>query len=430
MPNPLQAGASTVDITPSSPQWLDGYGNRTHPSEGVYQDITAKGLALRAGETQAVLVSAEVLAFDRDRVPALKTRIAARTGVPAEAVVLAATHTHCAPRVCEMVMPGKRDPDYGTWFEEQCVEAAAQAHARLTTARVAMSRAEDHLLGVNRRVPTERGVIMRPNPAGPRDTHLDTLWFEDPRGDQVIASLTVAACHPTCRGFYQVGGDYPGFLWRELERAAGGVGMFVLGCAGDVRPALTDAEGHFRPAELDEVEQAGKSLARAILSARETRVVYHCDRLRLGRRVIQVPLDEEPSRAALLLTAESDPSPLRRQWAQAMLDPAADPPRHVPFEIQAIGFQPGPTVLFWPGEVASEYALWIKNRIETAPGRRILAAAYANGAVGYVPSKAMIPLGGYEAVGSHPYYNLPAPYAPDLEERVREATLDLLNEIT
>src|SRR5438445_10568436 len=103
----LYAGASTIDITPDRPQWLDGYGNRTAPSEGAYQAITAKGLALRMGETAAVLVAAEVLGFDRLRVGPLKRRIAERTGLPEDAVVLAATHTHCAPRVCDMSMPGE-----------------------------------------------------------------------------------------------------------------------------------------------------------------------------------------------------------------------------------------------------------------------------------------------------------------------------------
>src|SRR4051794_36183018 len=111
----LHAGASAVDITPSTPQWLDGYGNRTAPAEGAYQAISAKGLALRCGDTAAVLVAAEVLGFERARVADLKRWIAERAGVPADAVILTASHTHCAPRVCDMVMPGELDPAYRDW---------------------------------------------------------------------------------------------------------------------------------------------------------------------------------------------------------------------------------------------------------------------------------------------------------------------------
>jgi len=38
----------------------------------------------------------------------------------------------------------------------------------------------------------------------------------------------------------------------------------------------------------------------------------------------------------------------------------------------------------------------------------------------------MIPYGGYEVDGSHPYYILPAPYAPDIETRLRAATRSML----
>lgn len=421
----LFAGASSIEITPSSPQWLDGYGNRTAPSEGAYQSITAKGLALRSGETAAVLVAAEVLGFDRPRVPGLKRRIAERAGIPAGNVILAATHTHCAPRVCDMVMPGEVDAGYREWFEERCVEAAVAACDRLAPVRVAISRAEGRL-GINRRFRTEQGTIMRPNPDGPRDRDVETLWFEDLSGGGVRASLTVAACHPTCRGGQLIGGDYPGFLCRELERAAGGVGLFVLGCAGDVRPHFTSEQGGFRMASLEEVERAGKDMAGAVLAARENAAAVECSGLRVARREIEMPLAEAPSEEELRAIEEGDSSSLKREWAARMLQAGTDrQPRSVPFEIQALILEPGLAVLFWPGEVVADYALWVKSRDNAGVGR-VIAGAYANGAVGYVPSAAMIPFGGYEVNGSHHYYNLPAPYAPEVDERLRRATAELL----
>lgn len=421
----LHAGAASVDITPSSPQWLDGYGNRTAPSEGAYQPITAKGLALRFGETGAVLVSAEVLGFDRTRVPALKARIAARAGVAAENVILAATHTHCAPRVCDMVMPGEVDAGYRDWFEARCVDAAAGAWEQLSPVRVRVSKAEDRL-GINRRARTEQGTIMRPNPNGPHDRDVDTVWFEEPTGSGVRASLTVAACHPTCRGGQQLGGDYPGFLLRELEREAGGVGLFVLGCAGDVRPHFTGEHGGFRMASLEEVERAGKDMGEAVLAARKSARPVECRDLQVRRREVEIPLAEPPGEEELRHVAAEDSNLLKRAWAGRMLQEGADRlPRSVSFEIQLLSLAPGLGVLFWPGEVVADYALWVKS-LDNLEVDSLIAGAYANGAVGYVPSAAMYPYGGYEVNGSHHYYNLPAPYAPDVEERLRHATVELL----
>ena len=84
-----------------------------------------------------------------------------------------------------------------------------------------------------------------------------------------------------------------------------------------------------------------------------------------------------------------------------------------------------PAVVFWPGEIVSDYALWLKSR-DNEKKPRLLAAAYCNGAVGYIPSRAIYPFGGYEVNGSHHYYNLPAPYAPEVEDRLRRTTAELL----
>ena len=42
-----QAGAASVDITPTESIWLAGYASRTKPSESVRQPIHCKALALK-----------------------------------------------------------------------------------------------------------------------------------------------------------------------------------------------------------------------------------------------------------------------------------------------------------------------------------------------------------------------------------------------
>ena len=126
--------------------------------------------------------------------------------------------------------------------------------------------------------------------------------------------------------------------------------------------------------------------------------------------------------------AEEDSSPGRQQWARQMLETGRERlPRAVPFELQAVALAPGMLLLFWPGEIASEYALWAKREIEREGGPRVLTIAYCNGAVGYVPSAAMYPLGGYEVNSSHYYYNLPAPYAPDIEARLQKVIREMVD---
>ncbi len=448
LPVPLRVGAARISITPASPQWLDGYGSRTGPSEGVYLELHARGLALQSGDVRIILVAAEVLGFDRTRTPALKARIAAATGVPDHHVVLMATHTHCAPRVSDMVMPGRVDLEYVAWFEDRCVETAQAAVARLTPAHASVSRAQDPGVGINRRLPVGTGVTARPNPEGPHDRDIDTLWFTDPSAPTgtPFASLTIAACHPTCRGGQLVGGDYPGFLCRDLERAHQSIALFALGCAGDVRPHFTTETGNFRMAELAEVEAAGSRLAAEVLHSRDRTFALDVPFLSVLHKVVDAPLCPPPAADALSGISRTDTNALRREWAAWLLE-QRNPPSQVPLELQVLRLGADLSIVFWPGEVVADYALWLKGQEtgerqltdtpdhhpgpptrgdESAP--RILIAAYANGTVGYVPSRHMYARGGYEVDGSHYYYRLPAPYAPEVEDCLRDATLRLLGE--
>ena len=45
-PTPWKAGAASVMITPAQPMWMAGYASRTNMSQGNFQELFAKALAL------------------------------------------------------------------------------------------------------------------------------------------------------------------------------------------------------------------------------------------------------------------------------------------------------------------------------------------------------------------------------------------------
>jgi len=45
-------------------------------------------------------------------------------------------------------------------------------------------------------------------------------------------------------------------------------------------------------------------------------------------------------------------------------------------------------------------------------------AGYSNDVFGYIPSARVLKEGGYEADGSVVFYDLPAPFAPSVEEKI------------
>ena len=79
------------------------------------------------------------------------------------------------------------------------------------------------------------------------------------------------------------------------------------------------------------------------------------------------------------------------------------------------------------GEVLSEIGLHLNRALSPAV---TVAAAYSNGLIGYIPSKNAYPLGGYEVGGSHYYFRLPAPFTNDVEDRLVEAALRVVESMS
>src|SRR5207302_9057725 len=73
-----QAGAASVDITPTESIWLAGYASRTKPSESVRQPIHCKALALKddAGAV-SVIVTLDLVGFKREMMEPIAQRAAA-----------------------------------------------------------------------------------------------------------------------------------------------------------------------------------------------------------------------------------------------------------------------------------------------------------------------------------------------------------------
>ncbi|MSS73485.1 MAG: hypothetical protein EXS64_18650 [Candidatus Latescibacteria bacterium] len=417
----LSISTAKIDITPSSPVWLDGFGNRTKRSEGAYHPLHAKALVLDDGGTQACLITAEVLAFDRRQSARVKDAISGATGIPSDHVILTATHTHCAPRIRDTVMPGDLEPDVQEAFERQVVAVAAQAAAASRhPVSVSFSRGRG-LFGVNRRLPAgKRG----PNPDGPMDRDLDTFWFTGTDG-KVAASFTIYACHPTSRGQYLMGGDFPAFLVDQIEEKIGGNALYAMGCGGDTRPHFAGPDGNFREGEIAEIEAEGRALGDEALAAKDRAEPVPVERIAVKTAHVPLALVPHPSREDYARIAAEDRNALIRKWAGRMIEAMdrAPLPRFVPFEIQTLAFNDAVQALFLAGEVVTDIGLRIKRLF---PDRRLAVAAYADGVVAYVPSRKMYPEGGYEVDGSHFYYVQPAPFTADVEDAIAAQVQEMI----
>ena len=423
----MKIGFARTSITPEGSVWLTGYGDRDHKSEGVYAPLHGGAVYLEGHVDRALILTADVIGYSPPADATMRQAVADATGLLPRQVVLTATHTHCAPFFTPWNMPGEIETAYADFLQRKLRDVSLAAIHGAQAGRIEFSRATS-TFGINRRLPNGAGsVTMAPNPDGPIDRDLDTLWLRA-EGGALLGTLTIYGCHPTSLSGYLVGPDYPGFLCRHVEADTGAPSLFATGCAGDVRPWFkrTGESGFLRPS-LDELEAAGAGMAREVMSGRMAAVAVEGDRLHIDHVSHRLPYAELPTREELLAETSSD-DPRARGWSVAMLErlDAGGLADASPHEVQVLQLNPGFRVVFLGGEVLSEIGLHIKQ--ELAPATTV-TVAYANGLIAYVPSANAWPLGGYEVSGSHRYFLRPAAFTIDCEALIIETLGRLLERL-
>ncbi len=93
-----------------------------------------------------------------------------------------------------------------------------------------------------------------------------------------------------------------------------------------------------------------------------------------------------------------------------------------PYLIQMLRFGDGLALVALAGEAVVDYSLRLKKELDFPA---VWIAAYTNDVFGYVPSARMLEEGGYEPIRSVRYGVHPAPFAPELEQRIVTAVKEL-----
>ena len=235
-----------------------------------------------------------------------------------------------------------------------------------------------------------------------------------------------------------------------MEQAFSGqtLALFLQGCTGDVRPHLTTAEGGFRSATWPELAQLGRELGGAVVAGAERAAgragpaggpddapAPDAGPLRVAGTTTLLPYAPPPSEAELRALLDGGRWPDGqalgegdRRWAGRALEAvqAGGLEPGVPAEVQV--FRLGAVwLVILPGEVFVEIGWRVRDAVAEAagvPAQRVVVAAYANGNVGYVPTAAAMPEGGYE-VTTYRRGGLPAGYAPEAEEVLARTAADL-----
>ncbi len=432
----LTAGWHKTRITPEVGAPLTGFAARKNVSNSVHDDLHARALVLENSGAAVALVSVDVLALPADFVHQRRARIAARTGIAGNNVLIGATHTHAGPVTMQTFFnPGEKvDPAYMDMLATAIEDAAAEAWKRRIPARLGAGTAQVSGIGVNRRDPSG-GVV---------DRQVGLLKIEDEHGRTRVMVLN-HACHPTVLGpnNLSITGDFPAAAVARIEYTLGEgcMGVFFNGAQGDVsmgHSSELSAIGIVTPGRtFSRARALGDKLAGAAIE-RLSAIQARDARLGAAINTIHLPLKRyppDPDLEAALRAArdrlqtlngrgEEDPE-LRRAKMELLYasisqafarEVAKYTNGFLPLDIQ--GLRLGETAMVGiPGEAFVEIGL----RIKQEAAHQTLPVGLANGYVGYLPTREAFQAGGYEVISS--------PCAPEAEDVLVEGAKQLVENL-
>jgi hypothetical protein len=94
----------------------------------------------------------------------------------------------------------------------------------------------------------------------------------------------------------------------------------------------------------------------------------------------------------------------------------------IEYPIQTITFGDDLHMIFLAGEVCVDYSLRLKKELDRD---RIWVHGYSNDFCAYIPSERLLREGGYGGGAEIPYFALPAPFQPGLEEKIIQSVRQL-----
>ncbi|MEC5127556.1 neutral/alkaline non-lysosomal ceramidase N-terminal domain-containing protein [Verrucomicrobiales bacterium BCK34] len=435
----FEVGVAVADITPEELGWMAGYSARKGPAEKVLEPIFAKAITMEDGESnRLVIVTMDLIGVPRPFRDAIETALQSKFGLPGDALLINASHTHSGPMIRVYEPPGgkgevkaayenvpeeeqalrvKQTQDYLKFLEEKVIGIVDEAFKSAAPSTLHWSKSRCGF-AINRRLPAEAGKWKNsPNPEGPIDHEVPVLQVKSREDGKLKAVLFGYSCHATVLSLMEISGDWPGYAQRYFEEDHPGVvAMFVNGCSGDQNP--------YPRRMLRFAQRHGQSMATAIEAALDTPSVALTGPLRSDLSWVDIAYQEPPGKETLERKAESADKYEARHAAFLLeiLEEGGTLPTSYPVPVQVFRFGNEMTMATLGGEVVIDYSLRLKKELsELTGGKPVWVAGYSNDVMTYIPSERVLKEGGYEGGEAMRFARStihPAPWEPGIEDKL------------
>lgn len=290
----FMAGIATVDVTPEKPMGVSGGLGTPRPTTEVKGVLEIRALVLSDDDTRIAIVSSPNIGFPS--VLGNKVRSMVK-GVPAEGIMIGATHTHSAPDMYAFMDEEGNctaDLDYIEYVCKEMAKVIDQAAANLRPASLKTAEGE------------AKGKIAY-NYYAPRlyDPRVNVLQAIGEDG-KPFATLVNYAIHPEVIGPNQgiLSPDMVGPLHDRIEELGGGTAIFMNGAQGGMVTADCRGPEGKDIQTWDECIRIGNLLAEETIRIVGEASVQENPDLWSGARDLTLPVDNEMMRMII------DSSPL------------------------------------------------------------------------------------------------------------------------
>jgi neutral ceramidase len=416
----LLVGYGEKIISPPLGTDLTGFGfYLDRRTDRILDDLKARALFLKDSSQTLLLIVCDLLGLTVPFSDKVRQWIAHELGIPRQNVLLACTHTHSGPAAQPLAGLGVVNHAYIEGLPDAISQAAAMAAASPQPAEFGCQVEAVEPIGYNR----------RNRDFGEIDPWLKVAIFK--QKDQKIYLLNYA-CHAVTLGpTKEVTADWLGALVAEVEKT-GNRAVVFQGYCGDIDPVCY--MNRRLGATADDFKLSARILAERAFKAEKYATLAETARLRAIETRIRLPLQVFPKKnldketeAAYEATKEFARSrEVVQAWRKRVVknhDAYLKSPWMEDVPIQAIGIG-DLRILGLPGEIFSGYGVKL-----AAKWPRLMTFGYANGNIGYLPSrKAFSTPNDYACYCAPKFYALFA-FAPETESVMLKAAEELLKRL-
>ncbi len=421
----FRAGAAASNITPPLGEPI--VGNFSIPTaRHIHDELHARCLVLDDGETRLAFAICDNVGIPREVFDAARKTVHDETGLPADHLLMAATHSHSATSArSENAM--KTDGElagYRQFLARRIADGVRRAINNLEPARIGWGAVDVPTQVFNRRwhlkpgtpMPTPFGgqdrVKMNPGrgspnllePAGPTDPQVSFLSVRsrDGRPIALLANYSLHYVGGVPEG--HVSGDYFAAFAEDIGRELGAdrldppfVGIMSNGTSGDVNNINFREKGETK-APYQKMREVADEVSKAVARAHAKIEFRDGVTLAAARKelvlAVRKPSEEQLAYVRRILAQPEDAKPYHvheREYARRALQLHESPDEvSVPLQTFRIGDL---RIAAIPFEVFTESGLEIKQK---SPRKPAFTIELANGSYGYLPTPRHHALGGYE----------------------------------